>query len=105
MGILGALASLFSAPGMSQVGDATSLAGVIDLHAHVAPETAALNYKRSVDAIVAVLHCPQIRHEGTGVQGTHDGNRLRGPILVSQMVPGIELFLPEASSSTARWAA
>jgi hypothetical protein len=46
------LASLFSGPGIAQeitqMSDAASLAGVIDLHAHVAPETAALNYQRSV---------------------------------------------------------
>ena len=55
--ILLVLASLFSvtgiAQGITQMSDAPSLAGVIDLHAHVAPETAALNYKRSVDAIEA----------------------------------------------------
>jgi hypothetical protein len=38
----GVLASLFGLPGVAiaQVNDAPSLAGVIDLHAHVAPETA-----------------------------------------------------------------
>ena len=42
-------------PGVAsaQVDDAPSLAGVIDIHAHVAPETSLLNYKRAFDAIEA----------------------------------------------------
>src|SRR5436853_6752692 len=51
--LLGVVASLLSMPGIAQMSDAPSLAGVIDLHAHVAPETAALNYKRCVDPIEA----------------------------------------------------
>ena len=51
----GVLASLFGLPGVgiAQVNDAPSLAGVIDLHAHVAPETKLLNFQRSLDAIEA----------------------------------------------------
>ena len=46
---------LFGIPGIgiAQVNDAPSLSGVIDLHAHVAPETTLLNYQRSLDAIEA----------------------------------------------------
>ncbi|HTG72354.1 MAG TPA: hypothetical protein VMB70_01215, partial [Terriglobia bacterium] len=49
------LALLFGVPavGIAQVNNAPSLAGVIDLHAHVAPETTLLNYQRSLDAIEA----------------------------------------------------
>ena len=39
--------------GTAQVDDAPSLAGVIDIHAHVAPETSMLNFKRAFDAIEA----------------------------------------------------
>src|SRR5262245_26325742 len=39
--------------GAAQVDDAPSLAGVIDIHAHVAPETSMLNFKRAFDAIEA----------------------------------------------------
>ena len=51
----GVLASLFGLPGVAiaQVNDAPSLAGVVDLHAHLAPETTLLNFRRSLDAIEA----------------------------------------------------
>jgi len=51
----GILVSLAGLPGVgtAQVDDAPSLAGVIDIHAHIAPETALLNYKRAYDAIEA----------------------------------------------------
>ncbi len=51
----GVLASLFCVPGVgiAQANDAPSLAGVIDIHAHVAPETSALNFQRAFDAIQA----------------------------------------------------
>src|SRR4026207_1091580 len=39
--------------GIAQVDDAPSLAGVIDIHAHAAPETSMLNFKRAFDAIEA----------------------------------------------------
>jgi hypothetical protein len=71
----GVLASLFGLPvvGIAQVNDAPSLAGVIDLHAHVAPETTRLNFQRSLDAIQAA-------------------QTASWAYLVSQIVPGIELF-------------
>ena len=51
----GVLVSLLGLPGLgiAQVDDAPSLAGVIDIHAHVAPETSLLNFKRAFDAIEA----------------------------------------------------
>jgi hypothetical protein len=42
-----------SGVGIAQIDDAPSLAGVIDIHAHVAPETSLLNFKRAFDAIEA----------------------------------------------------
>ena len=39
--------------GIAQVDEAPSLAGVIDIHAHAAPETAMMNFKRAFDAIEA----------------------------------------------------
>jgi len=56
-GVLVSLAGL-QGVGSAQVDDAPSLAGVIDIHAHVAPETSLLNYKRAYDAIEAA----QIAH-------------------------------------------
>ena len=49
------LALPFGLPGggIAQVDDAPSLAGVIDIHAHAAPETSMLNFKRAFDAIEA----------------------------------------------------
>ena len=49
------LALPFGLPGVgtAQVDDAPSLAGVIDIHAHAAPETSMLNFKRAFDAIEA----------------------------------------------------
>src|SRR6185503_1544726 len=43
----------FPGLGITQVDDAPSLAGVIDIHAHTAPETAMMNFKRAWDAIEA----------------------------------------------------
>src|SRR5262245_12838550 len=53
--LCGVLAWLFGLPGVAiaQVNDAPSLEGVIDLHAHVAPETTLLNFSRSLNAIEA----------------------------------------------------
>src|SRR5215475_9740558 len=50
-----ALVSLFGLNGLgtAQVDEAPSLAGVIDIHAHVAPETSLLNFKRAFDAVEA----------------------------------------------------
>ena len=85
------LAFLFSVPGIAQVNDAPSLAGVIDLHTHVAPETAALNYKRSVDAIEAAQIARKYGMRGM-VFKEHTTETASWAYLVSQMVPGIELF-------------
>ena len=89
----GVLASLLGLPGLgiAQVDDAPSLAGVIDLHAHVAPETTLLNYRRSLNAIEAA----QIARI-SGMRGMvfkeHHTETASWAYLVSQMVPGIELF-------------
>jgi hypothetical protein len=79
------------AQGITQMSDAPSLAGVIDLHAHVAPETAALNYKRSVDAIEAAQIARKYGMRGM-VFKEHTTETASWAYLVSQMVPGIELF-------------
>src|SRR5262249_30090584 len=97
--ILPVLASLFSAPGFAQgitqlstqLSDATSIAGVIDRHAHVGPETAALSYKRSVDAIEAAQIARKYGMRGL-VLKEHTTETASWAYLVSQMVPGIELF-------------
>jgi len=89
----GVLVSLAGLPGVgtAQVDDAPSLAGVIDIHAHVAPETALLNYKRAFDAIEAA----QIAHI-YGMRGIvlkeHNTETASWAYLVSRMVPDIEVF-------------
>ena len=89
----GVLVSLLGLPGVgiAQVDDAPSLAGVIDIHAHVAPETALLNFKRAFDAIEAA----QIAHI-YGMRGIvlkeHNTETASWAYLVSQMVPGVEVF-------------
>jgi hypothetical protein len=89
----GALASLLGLPGVgnAQVNDAPSLAGVIDLHAHVAPETALLNFRRSLDAIEAAQIARIYGMRGM-VFKEHHTETASWAYLVSQMVPGIELF-------------
>ena len=89
----GVLFSLLGIPsaGTAQVDDAPSLAGVIDIHAHVAPETALLNYKRAFDAIEAA----QIAHI-YGMRGIvlkeHNTETASWAYLVSQVVPGVEVY-------------
>lgn len=75
----------------AQVDEGPSLEGVIDLHAHVAPETAALNFQRSVDAIEAaeVAHIYGMRGM---VFKEHNTETASWAYLVSQVVPDIELF-------------
>jgi hypothetical protein len=87
------LASLFGLPGVgiAQVNDAPSLAGVIDLHAHVAPETTLLNFRRSLDAIEAAQIARIYGMRGL-VFKEHHTETASWAYLVSQMVPGIELF-------------
>jgi hypothetical protein len=89
----GVLASLFGLPcvAIAQVNDAPSLAGVIDIHAHVAPETTLLNFQRSLDAIQAAQIARIYGMRGL-VFKEHTTETASWAYLVSQMVPGIELF-------------
>src|SRR5215468_10630961 len=86
------VASLFGLPGVgiAQIDDAPSLEGVIDIHAHVAPETSLLNFKRAFDAIEAA----QIARI-SGMRGIvlkeHNTETASWAYLVSQMVPGVEV--------------
>jgi hypothetical protein len=81
----------FPGVGIAQVEDAPSLAGVIDIHAHAAPETSMLNFKRQFDAIeaaqIARLH---------GMRGIvlkeHHTETASWAFLVSQIVPGVEVY-------------
>ncbi|HET9219672.1 MAG TPA: DUF6282 family protein [Terriglobia bacterium] len=77
--------------GIAQPNEAPSLAGVIDLHAHVAPETTLLNFRRSVDAIEAAQIARIYGMRGL-VFKEHTTETASWAYLVSQMVPGIELF-------------
>ena len=77
--------------GAAQVDDAPSLAGVIDIHAHVAPETSLLNYQRSLDAIEAAQIARIYGMRGL-VFKEHHTETASWAYLVSQVVPGIELF-------------
>jgi hypothetical protein len=87
------LASLGCVPGAAtaQVDDAPSLEGVIDLHAHVAPETTLLNFRRSLDAIEAAQIARIYGMRGM-VFKEHHTETASWAYLVSQIVPGIELF-------------
>lgn len=76
---------------IAQPDNAPSLEGIIDLHAHVAPETALLNFQRAFDAIDAA----QIARL-SGMRGIvfkeHHTETASWAYLVSRMVPGIELY-------------
>jgi hypothetical protein len=91
----GVLASLFALSGVgigiAQVNDAPSLAGVIDLHAHVAPETTLFNFQRSLDAIEAAQIARIYGMRGL-VLKEHYTETASWAYLASQVVPGIELF-------------
>jgi hypothetical protein len=89
----GVLVLLFSVPGVGipQANEAPSLAGIIDLHAHVAPETKLLNFQRSLDAIEAAQIARIYGMRGL-VFKEHHTETASWAYLVSQMVPGIELF-------------
>src|SRR4029453_615524 len=89
----GVLASQFGLPGaaIAQVNDAPSLAGVIDIHAHVAPETTLLNFQRALDAIQAAQIARIYGMRGL-VFKEHTTETASWAYLVSQMVPGIEVF-------------
>jgi len=75
----------------AQVDDAPSLAGVIDIHAHTAPETSMNNFKRAYDAIEAA----QIAHL-YGMRGLvlkeHNTETGSWAYLASQVVPGVEVY-------------
>jgi Family of unknown function (DUF6282) len=89
----GVLVSLLGLPGAgtAQVDDAPSLAGVIDIHAHVGPETSMLNFKRAFDAIEAAQIARLYGMRGM-VLKEHDTETASWAYLASQVVPGVELF-------------
>ena len=91
----GVLASLFALPGVgigiAQVNDAPSLAGVIDIHAHVAPETTLFNFQRALDAIEAAQIARIYGMRGL-VLKEHNTETASWAYLASQVVPGIELY-------------
>jgi len=91
--LCGVLASLVGLPGVAvaQLNDAPSLAGVIDIHAHAAPETKLLNFQRAFDAIDAAQIARIYGMRGI-VLKEHHTETASWAYLVSQMVPGIELF-------------
>ena len=88
-----ALVSLIGQPvtGTAQVDDAPTLAGVIDIHAHVAPETSMLNFKRAYDAIEAAQIARIYGMRGI-VLKEHNTETGSWAYLVSQVVPGVEVF-------------
>jgi Family of unknown function (DUF6282) len=77
--------------GTAQVDDAPSLAGVIDIHAHIAPETSMQNFKRAFDAIEAAQIAKIYGMRGI-VLKEHYTDTGSWAYLVSQMVPGVEIF-------------
>jgi len=89
----GVLFYLLGLPGLgtAQVDDAPSLAGVIDIHAHVAPETSLLNFKRAFDAIEAAQIARIYGMRGI-VLKEHNTETASWAYLVSQIVPGIEVY-------------
>ena len=91
--LLGVLASLFCLPGrgLAQAKAAPSLAGVIDIHAHAAPQTGALNFQRQFDAIQAAQIAKIYGMRGI-VLKEHTTETASWAYLVSQVVPGVEVF-------------
>jgi hypothetical protein len=87
------LAVSFGVPGVgiAQVDDAPSLAGVIDIHAHAAPETSMMNFKRAFDAIEAAQIARIYGMRGI-VLKEHYTETASWAYLVSQIVPGVEVF-------------
>src|SRR5689334_1112198 len=84
---------LLALPGLAiaQVDDAPSLAGVIDIHAHVAPETSMQNFKRAFDAIEAAQIARIYGMRGI-VLKEHYTETGSWAYLASQIVPGVEIF-------------
>jgi hypothetical protein len=76
---------------IAQVDDAPSLAGVIDIHAHAAPETSMLNFKRAFNAIEAAQIARLYGMRGI-VLKEHTTETASWAYLVSQIVPGVEVF-------------
>lgn len=89
-GVLALLLGVQSVVG-GQIDESPNLAGVIDLHAHVAPETSLFNYKRSLDAVQAAQNARIHGMRGL-VLKEHYTETASWAYLVSQMVPGVELF-------------
>ena len=89
----GVLASLVCLAGQAsaQPDAAPDLDGVIDLHAHVAPETEMLNFRRAFDAIEAA-QLARIHGMRGIVFKEHHTETASWAYLVSQIVPGIELY-------------
>lgn len=87
------LASLVGLPGVAnaQADDTPSLEGIIDLHAHVAPETAMLNFQRAFDALEAAQLARIYGMRGI-VFKEHHTETAGWAYLVSQVVPDIELY-------------
>ena len=79
------------ASGIAQVDDAPSLAGVIDIHAHAAPETSLLNFKRAFNAIEAAQIARIYGMRGI-VLKEHTTETASWAYLVSQIVPGVEVY-------------
>jgi hypothetical protein len=77
--------------GIAQVDDAPSLAGVIDIHAHAAPETSMLNFKRAFNAIEAAQIARIYGMRGI-VLKEHTTETASWAYLVSQIVPGVEVY-------------
>lgn len=94
MWILGGMLALLEclpAAVFAQADDAPELAGVIDLHAHVAPESALFPFRRGFDAIEAA-QLARIGGMRAMVFKEHNTETASWAYLVSQVVPGIELF-------------
>jgi hypothetical protein len=91
--LLGVLVSLVGLPdmGLAQASDAPSLMGVIDIHAHAAPQTGALNFQRQFDALQAA-QIAQIYGMRGIVLKEHTTETASWAYLVSQVVPGVEVF-------------
>jgi hypothetical protein len=91
--LLGVLAPLLDSPdrALAQIRVAPSLAGVIDIHAHAAPQTGALNYQRQFDAIQAAQIAKIYGMRGI-VLKEHTTETASWAYLVSQAVPGVEVF-------------
>jgi hypothetical protein len=89
--IVSVLLLVFDGVAAAQVDNAPSLAGVIDIHAHVAPETQLLNFKRAFDAIDAAQIARLSGMRGL-VLKEHNTETASWAYLASQVLPGVELF-------------